>query len=317
MKKLSVFCFVSAIFLYISPAYSRICFLADTDCQNGEFDVDKTYSCLEQNSNYVHEYDICSGLEYGSFVCNDSTGNYYNNNPACPSGYTNMYSLDDSYICTGSTFGEGCGLSCCLGTTTSGDDIMCSDNYQLCENNSTGSGESCVDSEGTKYKECICSSSTYSTQCNSEGLTPAYSNYCVDSDGEYWYTDCSCASGWTLTTLANIKCNTDDGCCSCTVGAYTKLPGTTDSYCWEGSNCYDYESCKEKCTIAYQSDFDNFWSGYDVNDTCSNLTVDCQTLGYTSGTAGTGVTCTDGTEPYRCPFDHTAVYCESGINGGG
>ena len=118
------------------------------------------------------------------------------------------------------------------------------------------------------------------------------------------------------TSLVNIKCSTDGDCCACTVGDYTKLPGTS-YYCWEGSECTDYESCKEpdeKCAIASQSDFDKYWSGYDIAGTCNNLTVDCAALGYDTCTAGTGVTCKDGTEPYRCPFDHTKVYCESGCS---
>ena len=131
-----------------------------------------------------------------------------------------------------------------------------------------------------------------------------------------WLKSCSCASGWMQTSLVNIKCSTDGDCCACTVGDYTKLPGTS-YYCWEGSECTDYESCKEpdeKCAIASQSDFDKYWSGYDIAGTCNNLTVDCAALGYDTCTAGTGVTCKDGTEPYRCPFDHTKVYCESGCS---
>ena len=317
MRKLPALCFALAAFLYASAANCRICFLGDTACQAGQFQVAEGVSCADQNSKWIYEYERCEGLTYGSPVCNDSTGNYYERG-YCPSGYTDIGSLQEGkYICTSDTIGDSCGVSCCKGSspTDESGDILCDSSYMICGNNSTGSGESCIDKEGTKYKRCICSKNTYATQCNGAGIEGNYSNYCINSDGETWYSSCSCQSGWTKTTLANIKCSTDSDCCACTVGAYTKLPGT-DSYCWEGATCSDYETCKEEveqCVIAYQSDFDNFWSGYDVGGTCRNLTVDCATLGYDSGSAGANVTCKDGTEPYRCPFDHTQVYCESGI----
>ena len=189
--------------------------------------------------------------------------------------------------------------------------------YHLCINNSKGEGKSCTDSEGTKWTKCTCSTNNYpikSSECEKTGLQGDYSQTCTDSDGNIWLKSCSCASGWMQTSLVNIKCSTDGDCCACTVGDYTKLPGTS-YYCWEGSECTDYESCKkQKCAIASQSDFDKYWSGYDIAGTCKNLTVDCAALGYDTCTAGTGVTCKDGTEPYRCPFDHTKVYCESGCS---
>ena len=312
MKKVPALCFALAAFLYASAANSRICFLGDTACQAGQFQAVGETPCAEQNSNLVYEYDRCERLVYGSPICNDSTGNYYEKG-TCPAGYTDMKALEDKYVCIGETFGKDCGVECCEGTSPTDDkgDIMCGDQYQLCINNSEGSGEICTDKEGTKYTECTCSDSysIKSSECEKTGLQGNYSDSCTDSDGNIWLKSCSCASGWSQTE--SLSCDT-----KCNYGGTPiediELPGSK-LYCWKGCRCTE----PPKCEISYQSDFDNYWAGYSVNSAngCNNLTVDCATLGYDTGTAGTGVTCKDGTEPYRCPFDHTKVYCESGING--
>lgn len=313
MRKIPALCLALAAFFYASAAYSRICFLGDLDCQLGRFEAAEGVPCAEQGGDWVYEYDRCSQLVYGAPVCNDSTGNYYAPG-TCPTGYTDMYSLSnqDKYICTSSTFGESCGVKCCKGSSATDEegDIMCEADYVVCSNNSVGVGDSCTDKDGTKYKECICESTQYPYTCSETGLT-ANNSYdsCMDSSGNLYYAQCQCASGYTLTDT--VTCENNCACDGTIIKPAPQLPGT-NQYCWQGCRCND--DCEvNQCLIDFQSDFDTYWGGYDVNTKCNNLTIDCATLGYNSGRAGTGTTCKDGTEPYRCPFDHTQVYCESGL----
>lgn len=313
MRKIPALCLALAAFFYASAAYSRICFLGDLDCQLGRFEAAEGVPCAEQGGDWVYEYDRCSQLVYGAPVCNDSTGNYYAPG-TCPTGYTDMYSLSnqDKYICTSSTFGESCGVKCCKGSSATDEegDIMCEADYVVCSNNSVGVGDSCTDKDGTKYKECICESTQYPYTCSETGLT-ANNSYdsCMDSSGNLYYAQCQCASGYTLTDT--VTCENNCACDGTIIKPTPQLPGT-NQYCWQGCRCND--DCEvNQCLIDFQSDFDTYWGGYDVNTKCNNLTIDCATLGYNSGRAGTGTTCKDGTEPYRCPFDHTQVYCESGL----
>lgn len=313
MRKIPALCLALAAFFYASAAYSRICFLGDLDCQLGRFEAAEGVPCAEQGGDWVYEYDRCSQLVYGAPVCNDSTGNYYAPG-TCPTGYTDMYSLSnqDKYICTSSTFGESCGVKCCKGSSATDEegDIMCEADYVVCSNNSVGVGDSCTDKDGTKYKECICESTQYPYTCSETGLT-ANNSYdsCMDSSGNLYYAQCQCASGYTLTDT--LTCENNCACDGTIIRPAPELPGTKQ-YCWQGCRCND--DCEvNQCLIDFQSDFDTYWGGYDVNTKCNNLTIDCATLGYNSGRAGTGTTCKDGTEPYRCPFDHTQVYCESGL----
>lgn len=300
MRKLPVFCLALAAVFYSSSAFSRICFLADLDCQEGKFAVEDNVSCLNRNSSWIFESQRCESLEYGAPVCNDSTGNYYEER-GCKSGYTDL-SGDNKRICS---VNLTCG-SCCPD-----DKVQCGNSYQICTNDSkpsTSSGnDSCEDKDGLKFLEC--DNTVYTSKCDAKGLVPDTSNMYTDSNGSTWYSSCKCATGYTQTPLSNIKCS--EKCANnCRLGTSVLLPGTS-SYCWEGAECLDDENKRDTCPISYQSDFDKFWSGYDVNGQCGNLTVNCEALGYNSGTADIGTKCKDGTEPYRCPFDHTKVYCET------
>ena len=82
-------------------------------------------------------------------------------------------------------------------------------------------------------------------------------------------------------------------------------------YCWTGE-CREIPD--EVCENPHQSDFDKFWKGYDFqgDNQCHNLEIDCATLGYNTCSADINTKCKDGSEPFRCPFDHMRVYCESG-----
>lgn len=306
MKKLALICLLVAGCMYPASSFARICFLGDTSCQGGKFEASVDESCRSQDSSWVHEGDTCSGLIYGSPICSDNTGNYYTEG-SCPSGYTDVSSLDDKYECKGSLMCNKCCKT---------EEVECTSEYIECGNNSEGSDSGiCQEPDGdVKYKQCECNKNVYSSKCEGAGLEGDYSDVCIDSDGNTWFKSCQCAGGYTQTAYSNIKCS-DECKDNCRLGNYIQLPGTS-YYCWEGAECLEDPTPEiEQCPIIYQSDFDGFWAGYDVSGDCGNLTVDCDTLGYNTGSAETGRKCKDGTEPYRCPFDHTEVYCASGIAG--
>lgn len=311
MKRLSILCLVVAGMLYSASAFASVCFLADTACQQGQYQVDDRRPCLEQNSNLVYEGKRCMGLIYGGVVCNDSTGNYFEEG-SCPAGYVDFSTVDqDKYECGNSLLCD----RCC-------NDVRCKNKFKKCENNSvpanTNPDNTCQETwsdNSIKYTECICQN-PYNQTCDGKGVTTS-GNYCIDSNGKTFWSACQCDNGYFETSYANIKCPSSCtyGCLN--IGTYTPLPGTSN-YCWSGAECApEPEKPAETCKIVYQTDFDNFWEGYDAATKCRNLTVNCAVLGYDTGKADTGVKCKDGTEPYRCPFDHMAVYCESGIEDSG
>lgn len=311
MKRLSILCLVVAGMLYSASAFASVCFLADTACQQGQYQVDDRRPCLEQNSNLVYEGKRCMGLIYGGVVCNDSTGNYFEEG-SCPAGYVDFSTVDqDKYECGNSLLCD----RCC-------NDVRCKNKFKKCENNSvpanTNPDNTCQETwsdNSIKYTECVCQN-PYNQTCDGKGVTTS-GNYCIDSNGKTYWSACQCETGYFETSYANIKCPSSCtyGCLN--IGTYTPLPGTSN-YCWSGAECApEPEKPAETCKIVYQTDFDNFWEGYDAATKCRNLTVNCAVLGYDTGKADTGVKCKDGTEPYRCPFDHMAVYCESGIEDSG
>lgn len=309
MKRLSVLCLLVAGIMYSTAAYARICFLGDLECQDGTFAVEDNSLCREQNSEWIHEDRLCKGLDYGSPVCNDVTGNYYNQG-RCPSGYTDVSEFGEKYDCESSLVCN----KCCLN-----EDVKCKDRYQPCEHNSQGdTSDICTETDdlgntNILYGRCVCNKSVYGQDCIGTGIEGDYSDVCIDSNGKTWFKNCQCTGGYSKVTFADIKCS-DECKDNCRIGSYGKLPGT-DSYCWEGAECLEDNTPIKKCIEPQQSDFDTFWGGYDVIGTCKNLTVDCIALGYNTGEAGSGAKCVGGTEPYRCPFDHTKVYCKEGIAG--
>lgn len=311
MKRLSILCLVVAGMLYSASAFASVCFLADTACQQGQYQVDDRRPCLEQNSNLIYEGKRCMGLIYGGVVCNDSTGNYFEEG-SCPAGYVDFSTVDqDKYECGNSLLCD----RCC-------NDVRCKSKFKKCENNSvpanTNPDNTCQETwsdNSIKYTECVCQN-PYNQTCDGKGVTTS-GNYCIDSNGKTYWSACQCETGYFETSYANIKCPSSCTYDCSSLGSYTPLPGTSN-YCWSGAECRPApEKPAETCKIVYQSDFDNFWEGYDAATNCRNLTVNCAILGYDTGKADTGVKCKDGTEPYRCPFDHTAVYCESGIEDSG
>ena len=304
MKRLLALFFALAGVIYSSSTLAAVCFLADTECQEGKFAVDKTAPCRDQNSSWYHESQLCKGLVYGNVLCNDATGNYYEEG-TCPSGYTDFRTVDTTkYKCGDSSL--LCDRCC--------KNVVCLDKYHECKYNSVPKYPSdvCVEpADGTKkYTECECHD-PYKETCTGTGITNGTGGYCVDDEGKRFYKDCQCSSGYTEVSLSDIKCPSRCEYDCLNLGTKVQLPGSNSKYCWTGAECKPKP--EPQCTISYQSDFDNFWQGYDAATDCTNLTVDCNTLGYDTGSAETGVKCKDGSEPYRCPFDHAMVYCESGI----
>ncbi len=307
MKRLLALFFALAGVIYSSSTLAAVCFLADTECQEGKFAVDKTTPCRDQNSSWYHESQLCKGLVYGNVVCNDATGNYYEEG-TCPSGYTDFRTVDTTkYKCADNPNGSLLCDRCCK-------NVVCLDKYHECKSNSVPKYPSdvCVEpADGTKkYTECECHD-PYKETCTGTGITNGTGGYCVDDEGKRFYKDCQCSSGYTEVSLSDIKCPSRCEYDCLNLGTKVQLPGSNSKYCWTGAECKPKP--EPQCTISYQSDFDNFWQGYDAATDCTNLTVDCNTLGYDTGSAETGVKCKDGSEPYRCPFDHAMVYCESGI----
>lgn len=311
MKKISMLCLVLVALLYSFAAQSRICFLLDLECQEGlaKVDKDSTIPCAQRNPDWVRSNERCGYRIYGP-MCNDTIDNYYEER-TCIDGYTDMrLPENENYECTSNPV-----CDCCKN-----EDVVCKDEFKKCVAPTEPSitSETCVepgkDASETKYTSCICDTSIYKynqTNCGKESFKLA-GEKCAGDNGE-WYTQCTCAEGYIKTTVANIKCPEDCeyGCSSVGNKAEDKLPDSK-YYCWSGANCASRPLVEDSC-VDPLSNFDYYWVGYDVNSNCRNLTVDCAELGYTTGTAASGVKCKDKSEPHRCMFDHTKVFCASGL----
>ncbi|MBQ7304169.1 MAG: hypothetical protein IJW75_04560 [Alphaproteobacteria bacterium] len=311
MKKKSMLCLVLVALLYSVAAQSRICFLLDLECQEGlaKVDKDSTIPCAQRNPDWVRSNERCGYRIYGA-MCNDTIDNYYEEG-TCVDGYTDMrLPENENYECTSNPV-----CDCCKN-----EDVVCKDEFKKCVAPTEPSitSETCVepgkDASETKYTSCVCDTSIYKynqTNCGKESFKLA-GEKCAGDNGE-WYTQCTCAEGYIKTTIANIKCPEDCeyGCSSVGNKAEDKLPDSK-YYCWSGANCASRPLVKDSC-VDPKSNFDYYWVGYDVNSNCRNLTVDCAELGYTTGTAASGIKCKDKSEPHRCMFDHTKVFCASGL----
>lgn len=313
MKKYTLLLAACAAFLYSSAAWSRICFLADTNCQTGEFGAEvKVKSC--KGKGYVFGTDRCEGVIYTD-RCNDSSGNWYSED-GCEPGYTDMdlKANSDIYTCEG---GASCGRCC------PNDKIRCKPKFKVCQSptfpSTDNDNEHCkepVEDAVDKFTLCDCDTSDYiynKTFCGGYGLKLSGAE-CHGDNGS-WYKECTCATGFQQTTKMECPDSCTQGCKSWDSIA---LPGT-NSYCWNGAECNPEPEPEpepepiEQCTDSKKANFDQFWCGYDVASTNKNITKDCTTLGYRTGTAETGIKCRDNTEPYRCIFNHEVVYCRAGL----
>jgi hypothetical protein len=259
MKRLPILCLVVAGILYSASAFASVCFLADTACQQGQYQVDDRLPCLDQNSKWIHEGKRCMGLVYGGVVCNDSTGNYFEEG-SCPAGYVDFSTVDqDKYECGNSLLCD----RCC-------NNVRCKSKFKKCENNSvpasTNPDDICQEPKPDntiKYTKCVCPKPDYEQTCVGKGVTTS-GNYCIDSDGKTFWSACQCESGYFETSYSNIKCpsNCTYGCLN--LGTYTPLPGTSN-YCWSGAEC-----APEPCKTGYST----------TQPTCS------EAIGYKLSTSG-------------------------------
>lgn len=343
----------AAILLYSATVSARICFLADTDCQEGDYGLneDTIYRCEEspESGDWVLETKLCLEAKSYELVCVDDK-NYYQET-GCINGYCSKEEIEKTgnklenyftkqtacencykYLFCKSTF-KNCvadGYSYIGDVTGSG---------ETCQN----IGENCVVTGEKLYEKCNCNASKYQykkTTCSGRGLS--FNTECKGDNGEFG--TCACADGYqsnntcdygvedsvTTTSISGskltcYKCRSKPDCVGYdgwqkNTSAGTVCPSGVASYEAYGTGyCVKCNACSGKT-----SNFDAFWKGYYVApatvypvQTCVNstgkLTVDCAVLGYDSGTAATGRKCKDGTEPYRCPFNHEAVYCASGL----
>lgn len=334
MKKLPALCLAIAALFYASAADCRICFLGDLDCQEGKFSADGSV-CSDQGGygSWINEYARCEDLVYGNVICNDYTGNYYEPG-RCPDDSVDMDALTnpENYVCKREIFGQDCieHLRCCgeLGPGPGPGPNPCVEGYVECSDKffdcndydgTHGEGERCTDNSGAncsevvKYERCVCDGGYGSGNPCPDGLEPdTGSDMCRDSDGQTYYDTCTCPDGYYKVSASELATGCSDygenGGYPTSYHEHALEPGY---YCWN-KECREIPD--EVCENPHQSDFDKFWKGYDIqgDNQCHNLEIDCATLGYNTCSADINTKCKDGSEPFRCPFDHMRVYCESG-----
>lgn len=319
MKRyLSIFA-LSSVLLFSSAAKSEICFLGDEGCEGGGLSLNLECSDLD----YVNlEGKQCSGFNYE--YCDMDRG--WAKKIGCKAGYCDLKGLGvdtEKYTCA-NTADKGECKDCCKNP-------QCKDEYKDCSamNARPAPGaescreisSSCALTDHDLYSECVCDPDKYKytmEDCVGEGLRPSTddNDKCIDSKGDVHYSKCECDIGWDKKQGNALTCAAD---CKSDVCHFVEtpvaIPGESGYYCWKGTTC---DACDASKGL---TDYDRFWIGYQVNTSlkmkqCSRnpIVTDCRALGYDTGIASTGTKCKDKTEPFRCPFDHTKVYCESGID---
>lgn len=337
MKKISHLIAVAAILLYSAASHARICFLADLSCQEAGF--------ASENQCSIGGPQNCPQAKNYTLVCEDSRGKHYRDD-GCQSGWCNLNNLSadvrDNYTFTSRC--EECvkGATCKVGFTQCDDEkhINTTSNPQgpICYS----LGDNCqINKEQPLYWNCKCHSrfSITEDQCKGEGLK--LGDFCVDADKGTLYDSCACADGWQDSKDGNCKygaektahkpdgsscykCRTEPGCDAGETYVSTQKydcneTNQTPSFRRSGDGWCASCVCKDRT-----SDFDAFWKQYYAEpsnatpaNTCAmgqgKIEYNCEKLGYDTGKAITGKKCSDGTEPYRCPFNHEEVYCASGL----
>ena len=323
MRKLPWLCLAFAALLYSGTAQSRICFLADTDCQVGvkETKIENSKPCKSKpgSGSWVLERDRCKFMTYKS-VCNDYKGNYYE--PiGCAAGYTDMTdpNVKDKFICNSTS------TNCSNGRCCKNEELKCRpDIFKVCPSGTKPADASITGQDTCKEKTpdavdkftlCYCDTSVYKysqSNCGADGLKLTGDS--CNADNGHWTKSCSCDTIYSKVAYSEISCKSTCqwGCSD--IGYYTQLPDTS-YYCWKGNTCAPKPAnvCPISGYSKEYSDFDNYWVGYDSAGSCKNLNVNCSDLGYKTGTLASGKKCKDGSDPYRCPFDHEQVFCETGI----
>lgn len=225
------------VFILITDAYAKICFLADPNCQIGSNVaniLDQSIICKEKNSEWIKESEKCEYMLY-SQVCSDKTGNYYKAT-GCVNGYTDMTDkAQEKFTCKSSL---KCG-HCCLN-----EDVYeksdCQSGYYL----SNGS--------------CIACQNIVTT-------CPAHGNCADMSDNKKCLI--SCSANYMISESQCVKKPNTNGGGGNLCGTCKKYMCATNSKCYSSSSsCYsncgkDYNSGKTVCV-----DCSNNNGFYDVMD---------------------------------------------------
>lgn len=328
MKKSSLILALVATFLMTSVSWARICFLGDTSCQDVGF-----AGFAGSDSQCDGERSTCEAKNYTT--CTDSRGIWYEE-IGCKQGYCDMRKLQN-YTCDGANL--VCQDCCKAPKCASGFKECDSEVYDLVESEKTGTCQELDPSTCTvkdleiKYKECVCKQD-YKYTC--EGLSGALEcggkyKQCVCPDG---YDIQECDAGYEDKIEATAENGLKNDCykcktLACNAGEIETSSPTDTSQCPYGIATFRTLSSSGRYCMTCRcgegrSDFNHFWSKYyaepsRVTETCAagtgKIEYNCEALGYPTEGVASGTKCSDGTEPFRCPFDHTQVYCASGVMG--
>ena len=147
MKKILIL--MLCCIMYVNNAHSKICFLADPNCDIGigKSNTDKpggggsnptpdNESMCKDKPDFNKWVKLSASCEpYRIKACKDTTGNYFK---GCDNekGYWEIEAIEEDGIYE--PVDENCGCA----------KIQCPSNYKICGNNLVGDGKSCVDGDG-------------------------------------------------------------------------------------------------------------------------------------------------------------------------
>lgn len=333
MKKSFSFFTAAAILLYAAAGHTRICFLADTSCQEAGFagsnecSSDPSSKKCPTKKKYSSYYDSC-GVHYRDDGCLD--------------GYCDINKLGispDKYNFSNDKCDE-CfkGATCKLKNKCDPEKHINSPENPFGDVCFAITSDCQIDKETAFYSNCVCLSeyNIEENKCTGDGLKA--SDCCDDTAKGKLCKSCVCADGWQSQPTCDYgvedqvtnpaggtcyKCKTKP---NCEVGEQYV---STKNYSCSGANqTAKFRSsgsgwCASCVCKGRTSDFDSFWKKYYAEPgkatppaTCAmgqgKIEYDCVKLGYNMQ-AASGTKCSDGTEPYRCPFNHEKVYCASGL----
>ena len=286
MKKIGLVCMLVTSF-YAYSTQARVCLLGDPTCNSG-ISVETAQKCddyVSRNPKWVKENNLCEAMDY-SLACEDYKDRYYIE-AGCASGYVNVDTLTEGYICKDTK----CNGKCCLQK-----EIKCADEYKECNALTEGAGDKCVESNtqyfeisANKYTECLCNTRTYKyNNSNCKDFFEPTGEKCSGDNGAWWkecksrFTSCkdwnsssytqaqvgyNCTateiplkngSKTTCYTNCKVDCEydgnyyTQEAC----VGAMDhSVCGADKDGCWYFANCetgykYENDKCVADCQYA-------------------------------------------------------------------
>lgn len=335
MKKSFSFLTAAAILLYAAVGHARICFLADTSCQEAGF------AGSNECSSDPSSKKCPTKKKYSSY--SDSCGVHYRDE-GCLDGYCDINKLGilpEKYTFTSDKCDE------CFKGATCKLKNECDPNKHI-NSPENPFGDVCfaitsdcqIDKDTAFYSNCVCLSEykIEESKCTEAGLTASdccddttkgtLCKSCVCDSAKGWQSSGTCAYG-VEDSVENpaggtcYKCKTKPGC-----EAGETYVSTKNHSCSDANQTVKYRSsgdgwCASCVCKGRTSDFDAFWKQYYAEpsnatpaNTCAmgqgKIEYNCAKLGYNM-LAASGTKCKDGTEPYRCPFNHEEVYCASGL----